>query len=177
MDDLVVYYSRWRLALLLLLSTGLAAIGLTLVGAFGEIQPLVDEPRRRLPDEFSLAAGWLLLMIQIPITLSIGTKLFDKKPQLIVDSSGIKSAHCSAALIPWTEIIDLTTWNNRGQKWIILHLRNPEQFPAKGAAGFLAKANRKLTGGDFAISLTGTDHTFDEAMLAMRHFRTESSPN
>lgn len=73
--------------------------------------------------------------------------------------------------MPWSEIIDVTTWSMRQQQMIVLHLAHPERFPGKGLAGRIAGANKAMTGGDITISMTGTDRRFDETLAAINWFR------
>jgi hypothetical protein len=164
------------LALLFVLAVGFVLLGLMLVGAFGEIPSFAEEPRRRrFSPWFSALIGWFCISFFGSSVLAIGRKFFDHRPQLHICSTGIVTIPWSDERIPWSEVSDITTWIHRRQKAIILHLKNPDQFPGRGLAGKLAGINRMLTDGDIAISMTGTNRNFDEAMVAIAFFRSASA--
>ena len=106
---------------------------------------------------------------------AIGKRFFDGKAQLSIDVNGIVSPEWSDKLIAWSEISNVSTWSHKRQKFVVLHLRNPDRFPARGWAGKLAFANRDLTRADLTISLTGTDRSFDVAMSAIEGFWSAST--
>ena len=173
MADFVAYNSNWRLALLFVLAVGFAVAGLMLVGTFGEVPTLLEEPRRsRFPSWFSLLIGWVIVFFFGSSALVIGKNFLDHKPQLYTCATGIIVVSWSDKQIPWSEVSEITTWIHKCQKAIILHLKNPDRFPGRGLAGKLSGFNRIFTGGDVAISLLGTNRNFDEAMAAMLHFRS-----
>jgi hypothetical protein len=166
MGDFVAYNSRWRVTLLFLGAVVAVAAGLWLVGAFGEV------PRwRHHSAGYTMSVGWLCTLLSGFCAVAIAKKFFDGRVQLQVGPAGIVWSRWSDQLIPWSEITDVSTWSYRGQKVIILHLNNPDRFPGRGLAAKLAGANRMLMGGDIAISLTGTDRSYDDAMSAIAHFR------
>lgn len=172
MPDFVAYHSRWRLALLFALAAGFMVIGAMLAGLWGELPELANSRRgRRLPPELVPYVGWLCLVFFGLCAAAIGKKFFDGEAQLIININGITSPQWSNKLIGWPDITNVTTWSQRGQKFIVLHLRDPSLFPARGVAGKLAYANRVLTSGDLSISLTGTDRSFDDAMSAIEGFQ------
>ncbi len=176
MENFLAYNSRWRLALLFVLGVGFVLLGLMLAGAFGEISSFVEEPRRRRSSPwFSALIGWICVFFFGSSVLAIGRKFFDHKPQLHICSTGIVTIPWSDERIPWSEVIDITTWSHKRQKMIVLHLKNPDKFPGRGLAGKLAGINRILTDGDIAISMTGTNRSFDEAMAAITDFRSASA--
>ena len=98
-------------------------------------------------------------------------RLFDKNEQLRIGPEGIRWARWSDQTIPWSDVTDVGTWQFKGQSAIVLHLRDPARFPGKQPLAALAGLNRTLTSGDIAISLTGTDRSFADAMSAMKQFR------
>ena len=161
MHNFVAKPSRWRMALL-----GLGAVGFVVLGVW--IAGLLGNP----PKPGREWAGLLAIVFFGLCTLMIGRRLFDTEDQVRIDAQGIVSKQWSAQTIPWSAIADISVWEYRHQKSIILHLHDPAQFPSTTLAGKLAGANRALTGGDIAISLTGTTGRFDDAMAAIGlHFR------
>lgn len=156
-------------------AVGFVALGTLLTGLLGEVPSFTDSPRRRLPPEVVPYVGWACIAFFGLCAVAIGMRFFDGKAQLVIGVKGIISSQWSDKLIPWSEISDVSTWSHKRQKLIILHLKNPDQFPGRGLAGKLAFANRVLTRGDLAISLTGTDRSFEEAMSAIEEFRSAST--
>ena len=115
--------------------------------------------------------GWCAIVF-FGMCAVAGAKLWwQNSERLRIGKSGIKWAGWSDQTIPWSEISDVSEWRYRRSKFIVLHLRNPSQFPGRGFASLAQGANRKLTGGDMGITLTGTDRKFDEAMAAIARFR------
>ena len=175
MPDFVAYNSRWRLALLFAFAVGFVALGTLPTGLLGEVPSFTDSPRRRLPPEVEVSVGWACIAFSGLCAVATGKRFFHGKVQLAIGVNGIISSQWSEKLIPWSEITNVSTWSHKRQKMIILHLKNPDQFPGRGLAGKLTFANRVLTRGDLAISLTGTDRSFDEAMSAIEEFRSAST--
>lgn len=170
MNDFIAYPSRWRIALLILGSIIFVIGGLVMVGAFGS---LPDSSRYSPTVVF--AVGWLSVSFFGLCGLVWTKRMFETREQLRIGPTGIYSAQWSDQTIPWSEIADISVWSFKKQKSIILHLRDPSRFPARGIASMLAGGNRMLTGGHLAITLTGTDREFDDAMLAISHFRLQQT--
>lgn len=166
MEDFIAHNSRWRVALIFVGAIGFWALGMWMVGAFGEVPS-----SRRHSAGFFMTIGWLCILFFGLCGLATVKKFFNHGPQLQVGPAGIRWRPRSDDLIPWSEIIDVTTWSYKGQKTIVLHLSNADRFPGRGLTAKLAAANRTLTGGHISISLTGTDRSYGEAMAAIAHFR------
>ena len=118
-----------------------------------------------------MAMGWIVVAFFGLCAISIGRMFFETEALLRIDQHGIQWRRWSDDLIPWSEITDVTTWQHKGQKAIVLHLRDAARFPGRGLMGWAGKANRALTGGDIGITMTGTDRSTDEAMAAIEHYR------
>jgi len=169
MEEFVAQHSRVRLALILLGAVGFVWAGLLFVGAFG---PLTPASRRYSPEFFAIV-GWLSLTFFGACAIVIAKRLIEGGEALRIGQTGISFAAWSDQTIPWSEITNISEWRFRGQRSIILHLRDPNRFPGRGILGFAANANRALTGGDVAISLTGTNRSFDEAVAAIARYCPE----
>ncbi|MBA2935107.1 hypothetical protein HZF05_13485 [Sphingomonas sp. CGMCC 1.13654] len=165
-DEFVAYPSPWRRALLTMIAAGFVALGLWMIGAFGP-----PPTSHRYSESETIAIGWASVLFFGLCGIVGVAKIFDTNEQLRINAAGIRYAGWSSKTIPWHEIIDVTEWTYRRQKVIVLHLRNPALYPGRGTAGLLASANRKLTGGDVAITLTGTDRSFNDAMSAVARYR------
>ncbi len=165
-DDFVTYPSRWRIALLLLVTFAFVLVGLWAVGAFGP--PPVS---RRASPAATNAIGWVCIVFFGLCGLAIIRMFFDKRVQLRINASGICWIRWSDEMIPWSEITDVTTWQYQLQKFVVLHLRDATRFPSQSRLAALAGASRALTGGDIAITMSGTDRSYSEAMEAINRFR------
>jgi hypothetical protein len=165
MVDFIACNSRPRIAMLVLLSGMFVVGGLWMLGAFGS-----PPQSHRYPAAVIPAIGWSSLIFFGLCGIAWARKFFDRRVQLQIGPSGVRWHSWSDDLIPWSEVQDVTIWSYRRQKCIVLHLRDPELFPGRGLAAMLAGANRKMTGGDISISLTGTDRTFEDAMAAIESF-------
>ena len=158
--------SRWRVALLVLCSVAFVTIGLWMGGAFGA----VPESRRYSPAVL-FAVGWFSVLFFGLCGVIAIARMLRGGEQLRIGVNGVRSRTWSDATIPWSEISAVTTWTFKRQNAIVLHLRDPARFPGRGVLAAFASANRRLTGGDVAISLTGTDQTFQAALAAVERFK------
>ena len=167
MQDFVAHNSRWRLAAIFLSAVGFVTLGIWFVGGFGEA------PSSTLRHgAYGIAIGWLCILFFGLCGLAIVKRFVDDRALLQIGPSGIQWSPWSDDIIPWSEIKDVTTWSYKGQDTIVLHLNEPSRFPGKGLSGRLRGANRMLTGGDVAISMTGTNRCYDDAMAAIASFRS-----
>jgi hypothetical protein len=169
MDDFVAYPSRWRIALLIFLALGFVAAGLWMGGVFGPAPTSSRYPPAVVP-----VIGWSSVAFFGLGALVLVKRLVDRREQVRIGPAGVRSAQWSDQTIPWSEIVDVTTWAYKGQKAIVLHLRDKARFPGRGLAARLAGVNRSLTGGDISISLTGTNGRVEDALSSIARFR---SPN
>ena len=147
--------------LLAAVSAGFGALGVWMAGLFG--------PPMTPGEEW---VGWMLILFFGPCTLLILPRSFDSAVQVRIDGCGIFDQRLSLDTIPWSEISDVSVWAHRRSKFIVLHLREPQRFTASGWTSIVASYNRRLTGGDVTVNLTGTDRNFGEAMQAIESFRS-----
>jgi hypothetical protein len=166
MMELTARSSPWRMALIVLGAAAFVVIGMWMAGLFGEPPQF-----RRSPTALVQLFGWISIIFFGAAALVGIRRVLDAGPQLTVSAQGIRWKPWSEDVIPWREIRDVTVWEFRAQKTIILHLVDAARYPSGTLLGRLAGANRAITGGDIAISLTGLDRSFDEAFAAIREFR------
>lgn len=166
MDQFVARASPWRVIMLAGASLIFVIGGLWMAGVFGE-----PPPSRRYSAETGVVIGWLATSFFGLAFIAIAKQIFGDSELLILNAQGLKSAHWSEHTIPWSEIVDVSTWSYKGSTSIILHLRDPSLYPGRGLRARLAGANRMLTGGDVAIAMTATDKSVGETLSAIDHFR------
>lgn len=94
-------------------------------------------------------------------------KLPDNKPGLIIDESGLtdNSSAVSAGQILWTDINNLSVITIQKQKFILLHVKNPQDYIDRQTGAFKRKMmqlNFKLYGSPLTVNTNGLKITFDE---------------
>lgn len=148
---------------------GFVVGGLWMAGMIGD----GSDPSKgsgRVPPELLPYVGWLSVIFFGAILPLTAKRFFNDDAQVAIGRAGIRVAQWSDTTIPWSEIQRVSVWSYQRQRHIILHLHRPKAFPERGIAAKLSRANRMLTGGDIAITLVGTDGSFDDAMAAIAHF-------
>lgn len=160
MEAFAARHSRWRLGLLFALSLSFVALGLL----------FAIETR----DAAGLVFGGIATAFFGLCAVVIGFRVFDRRVQVRIDCEGIFCRSWSDHAIGWEDIAEVSTWNHRGQRFIILSLKDRARHPPRrGLAAWTAGANRRLTGGDVPLGLTGSDRGFAQALGAIQHFRRE----
>lgn len=94
-------------------------------------------------------------------------KLLDNKPGLIIDETGLtdNSGGVSAGHILWTDISDLSVISIQKQQFILLRVRNPQDYIDRQKGTFRKKMmqlNFKLYGSPLTITANGLKMTFAE---------------
>ena len=166
MDDFVAYTSRWRTGLLLVVCIAFVAAGVWMAGIAGPV-PV----SRRAGPLMTVIWGWITIGFFGMGVVALARAWWKNSELLRIGQLGIRWLPWSDQTIPWSEISDVTEWSYKSSRSIILHIRNPSQFPGKGTVGFFGRANRALTGGDIGFSLAGTNRKFNEALSAIAQFR------
>jgi len=95
-------------------------------------------------------------------------KLLDKKPGLILNSSGIhdNSSAVAARFVPWSEVIGFSIFEMQKQKTLVIIVREPERYIEAGGAfkRMLNRMNYKMCGSPVAISANSLNLGFDELL-------------
>jgi hypothetical protein len=153
--------SPGRLLRLLLGSVALEGVGIWLVmQGTGNIE--------------HFAVGILCMLFFGMTTVAIFVRVMATGPEARVDADGIWLRRGIRTTIPWSAIRRLSVGEVKRQRFLCLDLVDPAMFPQGGVQGRLAGANRAMGFGDVAISMTGTDRSFDELMEAVRTFAPPS---
>jgi hypothetical protein len=83
-------------------------------------------------------------------------KLFDKKPALIFNNSGIvdNASSVSPGFIPWSEVVGAEICEIQNEKLLIIKVRDPQGYVARGSSlkQTLNKANYQMVGSPISIS-------------------------
>jgi len=166
MNDFVAHTSRFRMAILVIVSLAFVAGGVWMTGLLGP--PPVSS---RSSPEMVMALGWITIAFFGLGAVVIARLWWANNEMLRINPRGIRWLRWCDQTIPWDQITDITEWRYKSTRSIILHVRDPQLYPGKGIVGWAGRANRTLTGGDIGISMLGTDRTFDEAMTAIASFR------
>jgi hypothetical protein len=158
-DRFVARNSLGRIALLLIGALIFVAGGLWLAGLFGP----PPKPGREW-------IGWVAILFFGLGGLAMASRLFDRDDWLVVDRNGIRWRQWSEATIPWPAIRSWSQYSLRGQQFLCLQLKDPSQFPGSGIGAWLRGFNKAIGFGDIALSVAGTDRTFDELAAAVRRY-------
>ena len=82
-------------------------------------------------------------------------KMFDKKPGLVLNSSGVvdNASGVAAGFIPWSEVIGSGVVEIQKQKMLVIGVRDPQQYIDRGGAlrRAMNRANYGMTGSPVAI--------------------------
>ena len=160
MQSFVARSSPWRLLLLVAGALAFVALGVWIAGIAGP----PPKPGREW-------IGWASIIFFGFCGIIGFRRVFDSSEQVKISSFGIYCKQWSEQTIPWSEITDISVWEFKRQKSLILQLAHPERYPSTTLLGKMAAVNRALTGGDVAISLTGMDRSFADALGAVEYFR------
>jgi hypothetical protein len=164
-DEKVIRLSRKKVSLLILGSVAFVALGVWLVS--------MDEAAIRSSSRFNdptLVHGVAIVAIVFFGLCGIFAvrKLFDDRPGLVLNSSGIvdNSSGLAAGLIPWSDIAGAEIYQIHRQKLLIIKLRDPEKYVQRGSSlrQMINRANLKMCGSPVAISSHALSVSFPELL-------------
>jgi len=170
MERFVAKNARTRLVLMLIGALLAVAIGLWMIGAFGE-PPHSSGRRSRLT-----WVGWIGVPFFGVVAAMIAAKLFDQRERLVIDDEGIFWRAWSDELIPWSEIEGIQEREVARQVMFAVYLRDPSRCPPTRWTGRIAAAQRGFDQGDLSITLSGTDRSNDELREALNRFYPGARP-
>lgn len=153
--------SRWRLALLTLLSVGFVALGLWMIGAFGPDHPQGIKP---------LVFGWLAIVFFGACGVAGLIRMRNTDVIMRVDPHGIWWKQMSEHTLPWDEIVEVGIVTIHRQKMLGLKVAEPDRYRSKTVSGWLSGANETLTGYPLCLTVTGTDRSFAELLDAVERY-------
>lgn len=93
-------------------------------------------------------------------------KLFDRRPGLVFNDSGIvdNASGVAAGFIPWSEVVGAEIFEIQKQKLLVIKVRDPQEYIARGGSlrRTLNKANYKMVGSPISISANTLAIKFSE---------------
>jgi len=97
-------------------------------------------------------------------------KLLDNKPGIVFDERGLfdNSSFVAAGQILWADIETVSVLQLHRQKFVVLQVKNPQQYFDRQASAFKQKVmamNHKLYGTPLHISANGLQTSFDQLFV------------
>lgn len=145
----------------------------------------VDEPLPFLPEVFDSAfavnlVGGIGLAFFGLCGVMVGRKLFDRRPGLVIDHEGLDDNASGVAVgrIPWRDIAGFDDYQLQGQSMVVVRLRDPEPYLARGnaLAGAIRRANFKLCGSPVVIAASGLEIGHAELLQTLQSRARDSGP-
>jgi len=169
-DELVIELSKNKIVLLIVGSCAFVALGVWLSVDAESIVP--ESP---IKDPLFVRGAGLAGIIFFGFCGVYGIKkLFDKRPGLVLNSSGIidNSSAIAAGFIPWSEILGAEIFQIYRQKMLIIKVRDPEMYIARGSAlkRMLNRANHKTCGSPIAITSNSLKIAFPELLSTFEQY-------
>lgn len=175
-DETVIELSRTKIVLLVLGACAFVAVGVWLLS--------VDPEEVRFGRSFRLffnepavvrAAGAASILFFGLLGLYGLRKVFDKRPGLVLNSSGIvdNASAVAAGFIPWSEILGASVYEIQKQKMLIIGVRDPQKYIERGGAlkRALNSANYEMSGSPVAISAVTLKIDFSELVSLFERYR------
>lgn len=162
-DETIIGLSKTKLVLLLLGASAFVAAGIWMLS----LDDASIQSQRRFNDPLYVHGLGLVAVVFFGICgLFALKKLFDKKPGLVFNNSGIvdNASSASAGFIPWSEVVGAEVFEIQKQKMLIIMVRNPQEYIARGNSlrRTLNKANYKMVGSPISISSNALEISFSE---------------
>ena len=156
-DETIIELSKTKLALLVLGSCAFVAAGLWLLSADAESIRSGRSFRLFFNDPVVVRVAAVAAILLFGLGGLYGLKkLFDKRPGLILNSSGLvdNASAVAAGFIPWSEVLGSGVLEIQKQKMLIIGVRDPQKYIDRGSAlkRTLNNANYKMSGSPVSIS-------------------------
>jgi hypothetical protein len=152
-DEKIIALSKTKIVLLLLGACAFVAIGFWM---FSLDEAVIRSQRRHNDPLYVHGIGLAAILFFGPCGLYALKKLFDKKPGLVFNNSGIvdNASAVAAGLIPWSDVVDTQVCEIQKQKILVINVKDPQKYIDRGNAlkRALNKANYKMVGSAITIS-------------------------
>jgi hypothetical protein len=171
-DETIIEVSKTKIVLLLLGAAAFVAIGIWMLS----LDDASIRSHRRFNDPLYVhGLGVVSIVFFGSCGLYALKKLFDKKPGLVFNSSGIvdNASSVSAGLIPWSDVLGAEIFEIQKQKMLIIKVRDPQEYIARGNSlrRTLNKANYKMVGSPISISANALAIKFSELVALFEQYR------
>ena len=171
-DETIIGLSKKKMLLVLLGASAFVAVGILMLS----LDDASIQSRRRLNDPTYVRG---LAIVAIVFFGSFGLyalkKLFDRRPGLVFNDSGIvdNASSVSPGFIPWSEVVGAQVFEIQKQKLLIIKVRDPQEYIARGGSlkRALNKANHKMVGSPISISAHALAINFSELVSIFDQYR------
>lgn len=176
-DETIIELSRAKLVRLILASCAFVALGAWLLSFDA------DEIRSGRSFGFLYYSPPLVYGLGLAAIVFFGfcglygaRKMFDRKPGLVLNSSGLvdNASGVAAGFIPWSEVTGVRIHEIHNQKMLVIGVSEPRKYIDRGGAlkRTLHKASYKMGSGPVAISSISLKVDFPELVsLFNRYYR------
>ena len=175
-DETVIELSKTKMALLLLASCAFVAAGAWLL-TLDAAAIRSDRSFRFFFNEplFAYGLGVLSILFFGFCGVVAVRKMFDKKPGLVLNSSGVfdNASGASARLIPWPDVVGYEVIEIQGQKMLIIQVGDPRKYIDRGGPmrRALNRASYKMGGGTISIPSNTLKIDFPELVALFDQYR------
>lgn len=171
-DETIIGVGKTKVVPLLLGSAAFVAIGILML----TLDDAAIQSRRGAGDSlFVRGLGLAAILFFGSFALYALKKLFDKKPALIFNSSGLidNASSISAGFIPWSEVLGAEIVEIEKQKLLVIEVAGPEQYIARGNSlqRKLNQANYNLVGSPISITANTLEISFSELISLFNRYR------
>lgn len=175
MQETVIELSKTKLILLALAALAFVAIGVWMFTL--DTETIEDGRRLSNPTLFYSLAIAAVLFFGAAGTWAI-RKLFDKTPGLILSDEGFidNSSGIAAGLIPWSEVASVAESQIQRQKFVSIHVHDPEKYIEKANTFKKAahRANMKMVGTPINISAVSLKIKHKELLDLFQQYAAQS---
>lgn len=167
MDEKIIELSKTKIALGILGSVAFVAAGVWLL-SLDEASIRTSSSFRLLFNNptFAFALGVLAIIFFGGLGIFLFKKLFDKKPGLVFNDSGIvdNASAVAAGFIPWSEVTGSHIFEMAQQQMLIIMVSDPQKYVDRGnpLKRKLNQANYNMCGSPIAISSKALKINFSE---------------
>ena len=158
---IVIAVSKTKIVVILLAGLVLTGVGVALI--FQDQDPVAK------------VIGWASVIFFGACLVMGFIKLFDSKPGLIIDETGINdnSLSIKTGAIRWEDIQDIDELHIHNQSFIRIYLKDPERHIERlsGASKKMAQLNHKLYGSPYSISASTLKIPHQDLLMLLRERR------
>lgn len=165
-ERFIAHVSKSKTLMLLLLAILFVAAGIWCASSAEEIAASSRNAMFQ-NDAIVRAFGWAAILFGLGGAAIVVRQLFRSGPVMEIDEHGVLWQRWSSQVIPWPAIAKAEPRAISGQQFLCLWLEEPSRYPAKSTLGKLASLNKGMGFGDIALSVQGTDQSFDRLVEAV----------